>query len=227
MATATLPLLLGGCQGPESTPGYVPNGGFLGVAGAGGVAGAAGTPVVITGGSAGAPSTTMSPAFGGTPGLPPAAIGGATGVPAASGGAPGSAGAPGAGGASMGGAAGAGGMAHDDCMDGELPDPSDAMLTDMPDEWMATTGEIDLVVPKPVLGWMGARLWEVSHDAWHNVRRCKGGGAPPTSTAICAHTELIPAQLECSDAEDGYEFLVTQRHMLMSLKQAVPQLAER
>jgi hypothetical protein len=217
--------LLGACQGPESTPGYLPNDGLLGVAGAGGVAGAAGTPVVVAGGSAGAPpSMTMGPAAGGATGvLPPAALGGATGVPAASGGAAGSAG---AGGAPVGGAAGAGGMAHDHCMDGELPDPSDSMLTGMPDQWTSTAGEIDLVLPKPVLGWMGDRLWEVSHDAWHNVRRCKGGGAPPTSTAICSHKELIPAHQECADAEDGYEFLVTHRHMLMQLKQAFPQHAD-
>jgi hypothetical protein len=99
------------------------------------------------------------------------------------------------------------------------------MLTGMPDEWKATTGEIDLVEPKPVLAWMGARQWEISHDAWHNVRRCKGGGAPPTSTAICMHKELIAAHQECSDAEDGYEFLVTHRHMIMQLKQAFPQHA--
>lgn len=198
----------------------MPNG-FVGVSGA---AGAAGAPASVVPGAGGAPVVATNPDVGGAAGLPPPAlIGGAGGVSGAAGA---SAGIGGTGGLDVGGAAGAGGVVHDDCMDGEVPDPTDAMLPSVPDEWTATDGEIDLVVPKLVLNWMGARLWEVSHDAWHNVRRCKGGGAPPTSTAICAHTELIPADQECSDAEDGYEFLVTHRHMIMSLKQAFPEHAD-
>jgi len=203
-------------------------------------------------GSAGSGSAASGgyPAFAGGAGVPAGLVGagGAAGLapPVATGGVP-SGGAPpfGAGGAIVGGAgtgiggvsaaaggapsAGAGGQVvrpPDHCMDGEPADPSDAMLTSLPDEWKATNGDIDLVLPKPVLGWMGARLWEVSHDAWHNVRRCKGGGAPPTSTAICAHKELIPPDQECSDAEDGYEFLVTHRHMIMTLRAAFPQHAD-
>jgi hypothetical protein len=162
------------------------------------------------------------PASGGVAGIAVPASGGGSAV--TSGGGTSSGVASGAAGAA--GAASMGGMVHDHCMEGELADASDAMLTNDPAEWTAANGDVDLVLPKPVLGWMGARLWEVSHDAWHNVRRCKGGGAPPTSTAICAHTELIPPDQECSDAEDGYEFLVTHRHMIMTLRQAFPQHAE-
>ena len=218
---------VGACQSPGSaTPGYTPNNGPLGLAGLPGAGGAVtGVPTGAAGVPVGAPPVVTNPSGVGAGGLPIAApppLGGAAGAAGAGlGGAGGD-----VGGAPMGGAAGAGGMPNDHCMDGELPDPSDTSLTDMPDEWTATTGEIDLVVPKPVLSWMGARLWEVSHDAWHNVRRCKGGGAPPSSTAICAHKELIPADQECSDAEDGYEFLAAHRHMIMSLKEAFPQHAD-
>jgi hypothetical protein len=119
---------------------------------------------------------------------------------------------------------------HDHCVDGELPDPTDATLaSNAPDEWKSRTGAIDLVVPKPVLAWMNTRVWEQSHDAWHNVRRCRGGGVFPggaAASAICSHTELIAEHQECKDAEDGYAFLVMHRHMMQALRRAFPQHAE-
>jgi hypothetical protein len=36
----------------------------------------------------------------------------------------------------------------------------------------------------------------------------------------------VPEHQECSDAEDGYEFLVMHRHMMIALRQAFPQHAE-
>jgi hypothetical protein len=113
---------------------------------------------------------------------------------------------------------------QDHCVVGFPADPRDSQLTGNPDEWKATTGDIDLVVPKGVLDWMGERLWEVSHDAWHNIRRCKNGGGIPgaTASAICSHTELVPAHQECTDAEDGFEFLVMHRHMMQALRQSFP-----
>ncbi|HEY2733345.1 MAG TPA: hypothetical protein VGI70_05135, partial [Polyangiales bacterium] len=130
--------------------------------------------------------------------------------------------------------AGAGGSAttdeHDDCADGVPVDARDAMLPSVPDQWKSpANGAIDLIVPKLVLDWMGERMWEPSHDAWHNIRRCNGasmsafGGA---MSAICTqHPELIPTHQECTDAEDGFEFLVVHRHMIIALKQAFPQHA--
>jgi hypothetical protein len=121
---------------------------------------------------------------------------------------------------------------HDDCVTGEAADSRDAQLTDIPDQWKATNGDIDLIVPKLVLDWMGERVWEASHDAWHNIRRCKNGGAaagvPSTAaaTSICSHTELIPVHQECADADDGYAFLVVHRHMIQSLKQTFPTHAD-
>jgi hypothetical protein len=147
-------------------------------------------------------------------------------------------GATGASGAQQAGAqagAGAGDDSHDHCVSGEPADASDALLTGAPDDWKASNGDIDLVLPKEVLDWMHTRSWEPSHDAWHNVRRCRGGtmqapagfpAAGPMASAICSHTELIPAHQECADAEDGYEFLVMHRHMLQALRRAFPQHAQ-
>jgi hypothetical protein len=115
---------------------------------------------------------------------------------------------------------------HDHCTSGEEPDPRDAQVMDGPDQWKSpSNGAIDLTLPKRVLDWMKERAWEPSHDAWHNVRRCKGGGFSlpgATTSSICSHTDLIPAHQECSDPEDGYQFLVMHRHMLQSLRQAFP-----
>jgi len=78
---------------------------------------------------------------------------------------------------------------------------------------------------------MDERVWKQSHDAWHNIRRCRGGGISGGaemggSTDICSHTELVPEHQECADAEDGYEFLVMHRHMMIALRQAFPQHAD-
>ncbi|HKP61094.1 MAG TPA: hypothetical protein VJV78_30395 [Polyangiales bacterium] len=135
-------------------------------------------------------------------------------------------------GAAASGAAGAdaheGGM-HDDCVSGQLADPTDAMTTSSPDQWKASNGDIDLVLPKTVLTWMKSRVWEPSHDAWHNVRRCRSGFAIPGAggtTALCTtHPELVAKNAECSNAEDGYQFLVMHRHMMQSLRQAFPKNA--
>jgi hypothetical protein len=149
------------------------------------------------------------------------------------------------GGASAGGAssgagsantAGSGGAshAHDHCVDGELPDPRDALLATpaAPDIFVASTGEVDLPLPEGVLDWMDERFWKPSHDAWHNIRRCGrtgsggGEGSSSGSAAMCSHTELVPEHQECADAENGYEFLVMHRHMLIALRQAFPNHAD-
>ncbi|MEY4512281.1 MAG: hypothetical protein RLZZ450_4403 [Pseudomonadota bacterium] len=117
---------------------------------------------------------------------------------------------------------------HDHCVDGELAAAGDAQLDGTPDQWKASDGAIDLVLPKSVLAWMSERVWTQSHDAWHNVRRCSGGGFGGFggSSAVCSHKELIPAHQECADAEDGYQFLVMHRHMMRALRQAFPQHTE-
>src|SRR5262249_35833652 len=117
-----------------------------------------------------------------------------------------------------------------------LPDARDAMITSVPDQWKSpTSGDIDLVVPQGVVDWMHEHVWEQSHDAWHNIRRCKTGGllgipgAPPGGSGavnVCSHTDMIPDHQECQDADDGFAFLVTHRHMLTALKQLFPQHAD-
>ena len=142
-------------------------------------------------------------------------------------------GAAGAGAAATGGGMGGGGSGGmpagptgDHCINGEKPSAADAALSGKPDYWTDSKGAIDLVLPKGVLDWMGARVWEVSHDAWHNIRRCKGSTIPGASRAVCQHTELVPASQECSGPDDGYQFLVMHRHMIIALKQAFPEHKE-
>jgi hypothetical protein len=119
-------------------------------------------------------------------------------------------------------------LSLDHCIYGEDADARDALLATpaAPDIFTASNGEIDLPLPKPVLDWIDERVWKQSHDAWHNIRRCRGGGGfgmpAMGGIDICSHTELVPAHQECADAEDGYEFLVMHRHMMIGLRQAFP-----
>jgi len=222
------------------------------VAGAGASLGGA----AQAGGSTAGGSSLAGPSNGGTnPGGGPATGSGAggapssgsAGLPAASGdGAQAGTGAAGntTGGAPQGGAAGApagnGGAGliedtptHDHCIDGEYLDTRDASLAtpSAPDKFTASNGDVDLPLPKAVLDWMDERVWKQSHDAWHNIRRCRGGGLPGGgemggSTDVCSHTELVPAHQECADADDGYAFLIMHRHMMIALRQAFPQHAD-
>lgn len=118
----------------------------------------------------------------------------------------------------------------DHCLDGYAPDPSDAQLTSVdPDEWMSPTGQVDLLMPKPVLAWMHKNKWMEAHDAWHNVRRCSSFLSFPNSPTvnICdEHPDLVAEDQECSGAADGFAFLVEHRHMLNGFKQAFPQHTE-
>jgi hypothetical protein len=123
---------------------------------------------------------------------------------------------------------------HDHCMHGEFADLRDADLTtpSAPDHFTASNGDVDLPLPEAVLDWMDERAWKPTHDAWHNIRRCRGGstgggeGSSSSSDAMCAHEELIPEHQECADADNGYEFLVMHRHMIIALKQAFPAHAD-
>jgi hypothetical protein len=178
-------------------------------------------------GAAGIPANATAAARAG---VGAAAGGGASAALIAASGRDGASGTAGVGGGQAGsaapsGAAGdAGGHARDHCLVGQDPDPRSPALPDVPDQWKASNADVDLVVPKTVLDWMHTRIWEQSHDAWHNVRRCRGSSFPGAmQSPICSHSELIAAHPECSDAEDGYQFLVMHRHMLQSLRQAFPQ----
>lgn len=114
---------------------------------------------------------------------------------------------------------------HDHCLHGELPDPRDETLPDVPDQWQSPSGQIDLMVPKEVIAWMGERYWEPAHDAWHNVRRCVNGGGGLFRAAECNRTDLVNPNRECANAANGYDFLAAHRHMIEGLKQAFPKHA--
>lgn len=222
---AMLSILLGAACGGDDGGGSLP----VNIAGAGGSANSAGTSAISAGtnGALGA-GTAGAAAANGTAGARAGAAGtGAVGTSAGTSGAP--AGVAGTTPAAMSGSAGAAATgSHDYCVQGEPADARDAQLTGMPDQWKSpSNGAIDLVVPKLVLEWMSERIWEPSHDAWHNVRRCRSGvmipGAPRGAMSLCSRSELIPAHQECADADDGYQFLVVHRHMLQALKRAFPQ----
>jgi hypothetical protein len=130
---------------------------------------------------------------------------------------------------------------HDHCMFGYPADPRDSQITNAPDEWRASNGAIDLVLPKAVVTWMEEGLWEKSHDAWHNIRRCSSGlggfggggfigglfgGGAGGGVNVCAQTAMVPADQECENAADGYAFLVMHRHMMQGLRQAFPTHAD-
>ena len=128
-------------------------------------------------------------------------------------------------------------LLHRFCEEGFDPDPRDALITSQPDHWIDRAGNVDLVLPAPVLAWMTEGVWQQSHDAWHNIRRCgRGGGfgalggfggfggfgaAAPT-VKVCDYSEMVPEDQECENASDGYQFLVMHRHMIQGLKQAFP-----
>lgn len=110
---------------------------------------------------------------------------------------------------------------HDHCTNGEAADARDKQLTGKPDAWRGSA--VDLVLPAKVLEWMNERKWSPSHDAWHNVRRCRLGGIfPGGRSPLCNKPELVAPNAECANAQDGYEFLVMHRHMMQALRQAFP-----
>ncbi|HXJ19880.1 MAG TPA: hypothetical protein VMT03_06560 [Polyangia bacterium] len=187
-----------------------------------------------TGGKGGVSTATGgAPATGGTSGAGKGtgglqATGGASPAGAAGGPAGGAKGSAGAGGAAVavgtGGSGGATTEAMDHCTYGYAVDPRDSQVTDTPDQWVSPMNQaIDLVLPAGVLGFMNDYVWKQSHDAWHDIRRCNGGQTQTSyGVNVCAQKTLVPAHQECSDAEDGFEFLAMHRHMIQALKQAFP-----
>lgn len=170
--------------------------------------GSGGVPVVTAGAGGAAGSSTVSAGSAGV------AVGGN----------------PSSGGSAVGGASGGSGSAgdsprHDHCEHGESADSRDSSLAtpSAPDVFTANNGDVDLALPKAVLDWMDERVWKQSHDAWHNIRRCGGGGLPGADTSVCKNKEFVPENQECENAQDGYEFLVMHRHMMIALRQAFPQ----
>ncbi|HEX2671212.1 MAG TPA: hypothetical protein VHM25_10100 [Polyangiaceae bacterium] len=139
----------------------------------------------------------------------------------------------GTGSSSGGSGSGQGGAAHvrDHCLEGYDPDPTDATMVDGPVEF-TKSNQVDLTVQPAVLDWFKARVWEQAHFQWHNIRRCKTGGATADAAGggvnpCKTNPELIPANQENQGPGDGLEFLAMHRHMIQSLKQLWPKHTEQ
>lgn len=122
--------------------------------------------------------------------------------------------------------------AHDHCVDGYQPEPSDDTMVDGPAEFYPPGNMdpsiVDLTVQPQVLKWMTDNLWQAAHVEWHAIRACNlGGGRGLSKVDICKHTELIPEDQNCQTAGDGYQFLVFHRHMIHALKQLWPKHPEQ
>lgn len=183
---------------------------------------------------------------GGTPGsggAGPIGTGGAVGTggvggPLGSGGVGTGVGGTGSGGAPTGtggaatGSGGDWGGHYDHCKQGYLPHPSDAdaAMVDGPAEFIDSQwpDEVDLTLQPQVLSFMGEHHWEAAHVEWHAIRGCSSGqGNALSNINICDQVPLIPANQNCRDKGDGYEFLVFHRHMIQALKQLWPNHSEQ
>lgn len=114
---------------------------------------------------------------------------------------------------------------HQICIDPVPASPADTTLTELWQPWTSPAGEIDLLLPQPVIDWMDERLFREGHDGWHIVRKCFGGGGSifgRTPNTLCEREEFKPAAQECEAPSDGFEFLVAHRHMIQDLRHAFP-----
>jgi hypothetical protein len=65
---------------------------------------------------------------------------------------------------------------------------------------------------------MEEHKWMEAHDAWHLIRRCVAQPSLP----VCTHVDMIPEDQECENAQDGLNFLVSHRHMLIAMRELFP-----
>jgi len=124
--------------------------------------------------------------------------------------------------------------AHDHCIHGHHPHPSDALATmrDGPADFYPPGNMdpaiVDTTVQPEVLDYMYENSWQVAHIEWHAIRACNiPGGGGSSKVDICRFTQLIPENQNCQTAGDGYEFLVFHRHMIHALKQLWPNHSEQ
>lgn len=126
----------------------------------------------------------------------------------------------------------AGSMAgtHDSCIEGFMPQATDATMRDGYAEY-TEFGQTDATVQPEVINWMDANVWQESHFLWHSARRCGGGGFGGFGSVggvdPCSFPEMRPEQNECAGPQDGYEFLVMHRHMIHALKELWPNHTEQ
>jgi hypothetical protein len=117
------------------------------------------------------------------------------------------------------------------------PHPTDAALADGYAEY-ESGGQVDTTVQPEVIAWMEENKWQSAHYQWHAVRRCGGGGLgggllgdmagseENVGIDICSLAE-VPADQECENGGDGYQFMVMHRHMITSLKSLWPNHTEQ
>lgn len=126
--------------------------------------------------------------------------------------------------------------AHDHCVEGFDPHPTDGTLPDRFAEY-TENGQTDATLRPEIIAWMDSQVWQESHFLWHQVRRCSAGGGfgggfggfgggGDGAVDPCTFTDMRPEQNECAGPQDGYEFLVMHRHMIHTLKQLWPSLQD-
>ena len=132
----------------------------------------------------------------------------------------------GSGGTGLGGLGGAAGNHNQDhCTYGFAADPRDAQIHQHPRSSgisPASRRHRSRRAGRRAAHWMHERVWEQSHDAWHNVRRCKGGGAPPTSTTSARTPSSSRRTRSAPTPRTATQFLVMHRHMMHGLAAGVP-----
>jgi hypothetical protein len=114
------------------------------------------------------------------------------------------------------------------CMHEHAADPRDLDLDPTPRTvWVGFSR--DLLLPQPVLDWLGENELEIKHDAWHSTRRWDSAcGESFASGADCGFAQqLTAAGLERAEAQQGapgsgLAFLAMHRHMLMQLRTTFP-----
>ena len=188
---------------------------------------AAGAPSPIAGSGTGVPAAPAP--IAGQPAVQTPPKAGAPAMPVAGAG-PSAAAAAGAGAAGSGASHGA----HDHCVDGYLPQPTDETMKDGPADFYPPGNMdpdiVDTTVQPEVLQWMRDNYWQAAHVEWHAIRACGlagGGGAGLSQVNICSFKQLVPKDQNCQTAGDGYQFLVFHRHMIQALKQLWPKHTEQ
>lgn len=145
----------------------------------------------------------------------------------------GSSGDAGSGGEAGSGSDGSSSMVVDHCTNGYGVDSRDAKLTGEPVKYtVASSGEVDLILPDEVKKWMTEHSWQQAHNDWHDIRRWDQLCPNNPSGTGCKFAEgliargLWRAPIQQYDKGGGLEFLVMHRHMIQGLRKAFPQHAK-
>jgi hypothetical protein len=128
--------------------------------------------------------------------------------------------------------AGGGGEPHDHAAEHcnmQMPaDPRDLTLDPTP-VILPVGRSRDVLLPQPIIDWMGEQGWEPAHDAWHSTRRwdarCGSAMAPAEGCGFAAgliEDGLWRAQYQQGAPGAGLAFLHMHRHMIRMFEAAFP-----